>query len=49
MKIFMGDLVGAILDNLRWVYYFLAGAAIVTIFMYFIKWIIEWILVPLLT
>lgn len=46
---FMKDLIGAILDNSRLSLYFLAGVMIVTVFMYVLKWIIEWIIVPLLT
>ncbi len=46
---FMKDLIGATSDILRWICYFLAGAFIVTAFMYILKWSIEWILVPLLT
>lgn len=49
MENFMSDLAGAVLDILKWVCYFLAGALIVTVFMYALVWGIEWILVPIMT
>lgn len=49
MLSFIKDLIGATSDILRWICYFLTGVVIVTVFMYILKWIIEWIFVPLLT
>lgn len=49
MKNFADDMAGAVLDVLKWVCCFAAGALIVTIFMYVLKWGIEWILVPIMT
>ena len=46
---FLKDLTGALIDNSRLSLYFLAGVVIVTVFMFLLKWLIEWILVPLLT
>lgn len=49
MENFMKDLVGAMLDILKWVGYFIAGGLIVTVFLYAITWGIESILVPIFT